>query len=165
MNIALHDILDHAVYPTTIKNCEKTYITLFYYNSIDSAFLHTGKNIICFESYDVLKRFCAANALVIVGKNSVFDFDIPITNPVNYRTVLDNWNLLNTISNTRGMYFEGNDTKYTPVYKQLFRHCTSTAECPDAITYNDNTRQKILKVFKKKNRLLSDFIDYSPDKE
>lgn len=160
MNIVLHDVLDCAVYPVTIKNCKKTYITLFYYNSIDSEFLHMGKNIICFQSYDALEHFCIANTLV-VGESSVFDFDIPITNPVNYKTVLNNWNLLYTVSNTRGMHFEGNEAQYTKVYKQLFRYSTSTAGCPDAVICSGNMYQKILKVFKRKNRLLSGFVDYT----
>jgi hypothetical protein len=37
----------------------------------------------------------------------------PISNPVNYKRVLDNWNLLNTIASTFEMFFEGDLKKYT----------------------------------------------------
>ena len=97
---------------------------------------------------------------VIINDVVEYDFDTPISNPIDYKRVLDNWNLLNTIASTFGMFFEGDMKKYTKLYDLLFR--LNTPIDPISPTYNigDQYLGLILKVFRKKDRFLERFELY-----
>ncbi len=158
MNVFINDIANREVWPILIKNEGKSFYTLYYYTSNDDAILHDNLSILYFDSYNDLKSFCINNALVIMDDFQVFDLDIPTVSPTDYRMVLNNWNLLNTISNIFGMYFEGNDRKYDSVYDLLFRCCTSIENLPKQITFKEKINKSIFKVFERKNRLLAGFV-------
>ena len=107
-----------------------------------------------------MELFCKENALKI--ENDVFEyhFDTPITNPINYKQVLDNWNLLNTIASTFGMFFEGDLKKYTPLYDLLFRLNTPIEPIPPTYDVGEKYYNYILKIFRKKDRFLDRFELY-----
>ena len=154
-------IENRIVYPILIKNNGRSYLTLYYYTAHSDSILHRDtKTILYFQSTQAMELFCKENALKI--ENDVFEyhFDTPITNPIDYKQVLDNWNLLNTIASTFGMFFEGDLKKYTPLYDLLFRLNTPIEPIPPTYDVGEKYYRYILKVFKKKNRFLERFELY-----
>ena len=152
-------ISDNTVYPILIKNDGKAYLTLFYYTERSDSVLHKN-NILYFSSEEEMSLFCRKYGLKQEGGISEYDFDTPILNPVDYRRVLENWNLLNTISATFGMFFEGNLKKYTSLYDLLFRLDTASEPIPQKYNVKEKYLSYLLKIFKKKNRLFERFELY-----
>jgi hypothetical protein len=89
-----------------------------------------------------------------------YDFDAPISNPIDYKSVLDNWNLLNTISSTFGMFFEGDSERYNSLYDLLFRLYMSAESIPPTYNVGEKYLRYILKIFRKKDRFLEMFEKY-----
>jgi|GEM_PF-6566337 len=108
-----------------------------------------------------MAHFCEINELTMEDDVIEYDFDTPISNPIDYERVLDNWNLLNTIAGTFGMFFEGDCKKYTPLYNLLFRLNTPVDEIPPTYRVCEKDYHDILKVFRKKDRFLEKFELYS----
>ena len=105
-------IKDRTVYPILIKNNGKSYLTLYYYTKHADSVLHNDeKRILYFDSPSEIEAFCEENNLVIENDIVEYDFDTPIENPSDYRSILENWNLLNTIASTFSMFFEGDRIK------------------------------------------------------
>ena len=155
-------IENRIVYPILIKNNGNSYLTLYYYTELSDSILHNDtENLLYFQSTAEMERFCKTNELTIENDVVEYDFDTPISNPIDYKRVLDNWNLLNTIASTFGMFFEGDMKKYTKLYDLLFR--LNTPIDPISPTYNigDQYLGLILKVFRKKDRFLERFELYS----
>ena len=151
-------IENRIVYPILIKNNGNSYLTLYYYTERSDSILHNDtENLLYFQSTAEMEHFCKTNELTIESDVVEYDFDTPISNPIDYKRVLDNWNLLNTIASTLGMFFEGNMKKYTKLYDLLFR--LNTPIDPISPTYNigDQYLGLILKVFRKKDRFLERF--------
>jgi hypothetical protein len=90
-----------------------------------------------------------------------YDFDTPISNPIDYKRVLENWNLLNTIATSLGMFFEGDTKKHTKLYDLLFRLNTTIAPIPPTYDIGDKYLSLVSKVFRKKDRFLKGFELYS----
>ena len=90
-----------------------------------------------------------------------YDFDTSITNPIDYKRILENWNLLNTIASTFGMFFEGDSEKYTSLYDLLFRLNTPIEPLSPTYKISEKYFNYILKVFRKKERFLDRFELYS----
>ena len=154
-------IENRIVYPILIKNNGNAYMTLYYYTEHSDSVLHNdSKKLLYFQSTSEMQRFCEMNRLTIENDVVEYDFDTPISNPIDYKRVLDNWNLLNTIASTFGMFFEGDMKKYTKLYDLLFR--LNTPIDPISPTYNigDQYLGLILKVFRKKDRFLERFELY-----
>ena len=154
-------IENRIVYPILIKNNGNAYLTLYYYTEHSDSVLHNdSKKLLYFQSTSEMQRFCEMNGLTIENDVVEYDFDTPISNPIDYKRVLDNWNLLNTIASTFGMFFEGDMKKYTKLYDLLFR--LNTPIDPIYPTYNigDQYLGLILKVFRKKDRFLERFELY-----
>ena len=154
-------IENRVVYPILIKNNKSSYLTLYYYTELSDSILHNdAKNLLYFRSKEEMECFCKINELTIENDVVEYDFDTPISNPIDYKRVLDNWNLLNTIASTFGMFFEGDMKKYTKLYDLLFR--LNTPIDPISPTYNisDQYLGLILKVFRKKDRFLERFELY-----
>lgn len=156
MNIEINTIADREVYPIIIKTQGNSLITLYYYTcgysyryKRDSGVLHDMENLIYFKSYTQLERFCQENNLIINGDIVVFDFDIQITEIIDYKTVLENWNMLNTISSSFGMHFEGDEDRYTSLYQYLFCCNTSIEPLPPTIRICEKYYKQLTKVFKK----------------
>ena len=147
------NIVDRTVYPISIKYCGRSYLTLYYYTDRDDSLLHTDK-ILCFHSHNEMEKFCVEHALSLENDFYEYDFDMPITNPMDYAAVLNNWNLLNTIAGIFGMYFEGDQKKYTQVYDYLFRLNTSIEPIDPRCTVGDEYFNQITRVFRKKKRFL-----------
>ena len=119
-------IENRVVYPILIKNNKKSYLTLYYYTECyDSILQKDTKNLFYFGSKEEMDLFCKINELTIESDILEYDFDTPISNPIDYKRVLENWNLLNSIASTLGMFFEGDIKKYTKLYDLLFRLNTS----------------------------------------
>ena len=154
-------IENRVVYPISIKNNKSSYLTLYYYTERSDSILHNdAKNLLYFRSKEEMECFCKINELTLENNVVEYDFDTPISNPIDYKRVLDNWNLLNTIASTFGMFFEGDMKKYTKLYDLLFR--LNTPIDPISPTYNigDQYLGLILKVFRKKDRFLERFELY-----
>ena len=107
-----------------------------------------------------MECFCKINELKIENEVVEYDFNTPITNPIDLKRILENWNLLNTIANTFGMFFEGDLKKYTPLYDFLFRLNTPTEPISPVWKVSEKHFEYILKVFRKKDRFLDKFELY-----
>ena len=155
-------IENRVVYPVLIKNNKNSYLTLYYYTERSDSILHNDeKNLLYFRSKEEMERFCKINGLTIENDIVEYDFDTPISNPIDYKRVLDNWNLLNTIASTFGMFFEGDMKKYTKLYDLLFRLNTPIEPIPPTYDIGDQYLGLIIKVFRKKDRFLERFELYS----
>ena len=87
-------IENRIVYPILIKNNKTAYLTLYYYTERSDSILHNDeKNLLYFRSKEEMERFCKINGLTIENDIVEYDFDTPISNPIDYKRVLDNWNL------------------------------------------------------------------------
>jgi len=150
-----------AVYPILVKNGGNAYWTLYYYTGRSDVILHGDtKNLLYFRSKEETVRFCESRGLTIENGAFAYDFDSPVSNPIDYKRVLDNWNLLNTAADTLGMFFEGNEKKHTGLYNLLFR--LNTPAVPISPTYRvcDKYLKQIGKVFRKKDRFFERFVPY-----
>ena len=148
-------IENRTVYPILIKNNGKSYLTLYYYTKHADSVLHNDeKRILYFDSPSEKEAFCAGNNLVIENDIVEYDFDTPIENPPDYRSILENWNLLNTIASTFSMFFEGDRSKYNSLYDLLFRLNTPIETISSTYDVGDKYLRYILKVFRKKDRFL-----------
>ena len=107
-----------------------------------------------------MEYFCKINELKIENEVVEYDFDAPITNPIDYKCILENWNLLNTIANTFGMFFEGDLKKYTSLYDLLFRLNTPIEPIPPTYNISEKYYKYLLKIFRKKERFLDKFELY-----
>ena len=149
---------NRVVYPILIKNNKNSYLTLYYYTERSDSILHkNAKILLCFASKEEMECFCKVNKLTIKNDIVEYDFDAPITNPIDYKRVLDNWDLLNTIASTLGMFFEGDMKKYTKLYDLLFRLYTPIEPIPPIYNIGEKYFKYILKVFRKKDRFLERF--------
>ena len=155
-------IENRVVYPILIKNNKRAYLTLYYYTENSDSILHKdAKTFLCFASQEEMQRFCSANELTIEDDVVEYDFDAPISNPIDYDRVLQNWNLLNTIASTLGMSFEGDMKKYNDLYELLFRLNTPTEPIPPTYDVGNKYLRYVLKVFRKKDRFFEGFELYS----
>ena len=151
-------IENRVVYPILIKNNGNSYLTLYYYTERADSILHKDvKHLLYFQSTTEMKRFCITNELTIENDIVEYDFDTPISNPIDYKNVLDKWNLLNTIASNFGMFFEGDLKKYTALYDFLFRLNTSIEPIPATYNIGEKYFKYILKIFRKKDRFLERF--------
>ena len=156
------DIKNKIVYPILIKNNGNSYLTLYYYTERSDSILHNvAKNLLYFQSTEEMEYFCKINELTIENDVYEYDFDAPISNPIDYKHILDNWNLLNTIADNFGMFFEGDLKKYTPLYDLLFRLNTPVESISPTYDVGEKYLKYILKVFRKKDRLLKKIELYS----
>ena len=155
-------IENRVVYPILIRNNKKSYLTLYYYTERSDSILHKDAGtLLCFGSKEEMECFCNVNKLTLENDIFEYDFDTPISNPIDYKRVLDNWNLLNTIASTFGMFFEGDMKKYTKIYDLLIRLNTPIEPIPPTYDIGDQYLGLILKVFRKKDRFLERFELYS----
>ena len=155
-------IENRIVYPISIKNKENSYLTLYYYTEHFDSILHKDtKKLLYFQSKEEMERFCKSNDLKIGNDIVKYDFDTPISNPIDYKRILENWNLLNTIASTFGMFFEGDSKKYSSLYDLLFRLNTPIEPLPPTYKINEKYFNYILIVFRKKERFLDRFELYS----
>ena len=155
--------IDHqTVYPILIKYKGDLFLTLYYYTKhIDSVLHNDVKRILYFQSTNAMEAFCKRNDLQIRNEIVEYDFDAPIENPIDYTETLNKWNLLNTIANTFGMFFEGDRKKYTSIYNLLFRLNTPCVPIPSTYSLCEKDYHAILKVFRKKDRFLKLFEVHS----
>lgn len=155
-------IENRIVYPILIKNNGNSYLTLYYYTEHSDSVLHNDlKKLLYFQSTSEMQRFCEMNGLTIENDVVEYDFDAPISNPIDYKHILNNWNLLNTIAGTLGMFFEGDLKKYTSLYNLLFRLNTPVEPIPPTYNVGEMYLKFILKVFRKKDRFFQKFELYS----
>ena len=154
-------IENRIVYPILIKNKNISYLTLYYYTEHSDSILHRDvKELLYFQSKEKMECFCKINELKIKNEVVEYDFDAPITNPIDYKRILENWNLLNTTASTFGMFFEGDLKKYKSLYDLLFRLNTPAEPISSAWKVSEKHFEYILKVFRKKDRLLDKFELY-----
>ena len=82
-------IENRVVYPILIKNNKKSYLTLYYYTECyDSILQKDTKNLFYFGSKEEMDLFCKINELTIENDILEYDFDTPISNPIDYKRVL-----------------------------------------------------------------------------
>lgn len=155
-------IENKTVYPILIRNNSNAYLTLYYYTERSDSILHNDfKKLLYFKSKEEMENFCESNELRIENDVVEYDFDTPISNPIDYKRILENWNLLNTIAETFGMFFEGDCEKYTALYDLLFRLNTPVDTISSTYQVCERYYKNILKVFSKKERFLGKFELYS----
>ena len=155
-------IENRIVYPILIKNSGNSYLTLYYYTERSDSILHKdAKSLLYFETAEKMECFCEINELTIENDVVEYDFDTPISNPIDYKHVLENWNLLNTIAGALGKFFEGDLKKYTPLYDLLFRLNTPVEPIPPTYNIDEKYLRYLSKIFRKKDRLLERFELYS----
>lgn len=155
-------IENRVVYPILIKNNKNFYLTLYYYTERSDSILHKdAKKLLYFGTKDEMECFCKINELTVENNVVEYDFDTPISNPIDYKRVLENWNLLNTIATSLGMFFEGDTKKHTKLYDLLFRLNTTIDPIPPTYDIGDKYLRSILKVFRKKERFLERFEHYN----
>ena len=153
MNNIATNIENKTVYPIIIKNKGNIYLTLYY--ELDSVLHNNTKHILYFQSTEDMEQFCEKNDLQAEPDIWYeYDFDAIIRNPIDYRQILMNWNLLNTIAKDFGMYFEGDCKKYDALYDLLFRLNTPIEPIPPTYMLSEKNYQYLLKVFRKKDRFL-----------
>lgn len=161
MKGAYNCIEDRTVYPILIKNNGKSYLTLHYYTERSDFVLHNDqKHLLWFQSREEMERFCKSNELTLDPFVWEYEFDAPISNPIDYSNILHKWNLLNTIAGTWKMYFEGDSKKYNALYDLLFRLSTPVEPIPEVYDVGEKYLKYILKVFRKKDRFLERFEMY-----
>ena len=161
MNDFCSSIENLTVYPVLVKNNKNSYLTLYYDTEhSDSVLRKDAKTLLCFESKEKMERFCKINGLTIENDIVEYDFDKPISNPIDFKKVLDNWNLLNTIASSLGMFFEGNNKKYDKLYDLLFRLNTPIEPIFSTYDVGEKYLKYILKVFRKKDRFFERFVLY-----
>ncbi len=154
-------IENRIVYPILIKNNGNSYLTLYYYTEYsESVLFNNKKQILYFRSTGEMERFCEINRLNIENDVVEYDFDASISNPIDYKRILENWNLLNTIAGDFEMFFEGDLNKYTALYDLLFKLYTSVSPIPQIYDVGEKYLKYILKVFRKKERFLGRFELY-----
>ena len=78
-------IEDRVVYPILIKNNGNSYLTLYYYTERADSILHReGKHLLYFQSIEEMRCFCTNNELTMENDIEEYDFDAPISNPIDY---------------------------------------------------------------------------------
>ncbi len=159
--IILSNIENKEVCCTLIKWNNTIFFTGFYYdNDGNDLLFNNGENIIGFKSIEELRIFCDENDLELLTDISEFDFDKVLDNPINYKDALNKWNLLNTISLSFSIAFEGNENRYDEIYNYLFS-CNFAVEPLSElhnipyIYYRD-----IKQIFKNQFKLLDKIVYY-----
>ena len=143
-------------YPIKIIFKKECFVTL-YFDDVDELLVR-NKNIICYNSE---KELIDSEKSIYEIDDSlvVYDFTkINYENPVDYKEVLDKWNLLDTIAKMYNMYFEGNQKNKTYTYKYLFSCVFSIDELPKYYKLPKKCLLDINKVFKKTGRYMSKLV-------
>ncbi len=126
------------------------------YDCSNDTVLHDDRYYLAWRSLKALTEYLDTQKLsYLIDDISVYDFDKSPENPVDYNSVLEKWNLLNTFAKTYGMYFEGNGKKYNGVYEFLFRCVTSVVELPPKYKMPGKYFKLLDKVFRKQARYLN----------
>lgn len=143
-------------YPIKIIFRNECFFTL-YFDDTDELLIR-NKNSICYNSEKELIDF---ERLVYELDDSlvVYDFNkINYENPVDYKEVLDKWNLLNTIAKMYKMFFEGDQKDKTYTYNYLFNCVFSKDELPKSYKLPVKCVLDINKVFKKTERYIKKLV-------
>lgn len=153
-------MIENKVYPIELRHRDRIYLTLYYYTADSDALLHDGRSIIFFTTADEMCAFCKSHSLLIEGETAVYDFDAPIENPIDYSQLLNRWNLLDTISETLSMYFEGKRREYDRLYDTLFRCSTCRESIPPEVYLSKKDICGLKRVFKRQARCFRRFEPY-----
>lgn len=145
------------VYPVQIFRAGRIYLALYYYTETSDALLCDGQNILFFETERDMRDYCQSHLLLIEGETAIYDFDASIQNPIDYSHVLNRWNLLDTISETLSMYFEGKRREYDRLYDLLFRCSTCKESIAPKVYLNRKELLKLNRVFKRCGRYFKRF--------
>ena len=139
-------------YPVKFIYKGEQFITL-YFDDNDNL-LRQDDGIICYDSEEEL--LAAQKEHFSIDKYLyVYDFDtIKITNPIDYKDILNKWNILNTIAKMFNMYFEGDSNKRSYTYNYLFYCSLSIEKLPQLFKIPDRCIKDLNKVFSKKDRYL-----------
>ncbi len=162
--ILLNNIQNNEVFSVLIKWKNTLYYTGYYYDEHGNDYLfNDSKNIVCFKTVDELFDFYKQNNLNYNRDFAEYDFDVMPTNPLDYHSILDKWNILNTISTNLNIAFEGNENIYNDVYNYLFSCNFSVNPLPTLYKIPDNYFRLINSVFNMQNKVLEklDYFDNS----
>lgn len=143
-------------YPIKIIFRNEYFFTL-YFDDTDELLIR-NKNIICYNSEKEL--FDSERVMYELDESLVvYDFNKKTyENPVDYKEVLDKWNLLNTIAKMYKMYFEGDQKDKTYTYNYLFSCVFSKDELPKYYKLPKKCVLNINKVFKKTERYMKKLV-------
>lgn len=143
-------------YPIKIIFKKECFVTL-YFDDVDELLVR-NKNIICYNSE---KELIDSEKSIYELDDSLVVYDFNKTNyenSVDYKEVLDKWNLLNTIAKMYKMYFEGNQKDKTYTYNYLFNCVFSIKELPKCYELPEKCLLDINKVFKKTKRYMNKIV-------
>jgi len=161
--ILFNSLNNEEVFSVLIKWKNNLYYTGYYYDEDGNDYLFNDlENIKCFKTFDELVSFCGQNNLLLNKDVSKYDFDIMLTNPIDYSDALNKWNILNTISLNLNIVFEGNENKYTEVYKYLFSCNFAIEQLPPLYKIPNKYFKLIISVFNNQNEVLDKLL-YSND--
>lgn len=138
-------------YPVKFIYKDEEFISLYF---DDDKLLTQDDKILCYNSKKELYETQTGN-FIIDESLSIYDFDVKnITNPVDYKDVLNKWNILNTIAKMFNMYFEGDSNKRNYTYNYLFHSSFLKENLPKLYKIPDRCIKDLKKVFYKKDRYL-----------
>lgn len=161
-HILLDKLKNNEVFSVMIKSENNLYFTGYYYDEDGNDYLFNDlKNILCFKTFNELISFCARNNLILDDSIAEYDFDVIPTNPIDYRDVLNKWNMLDTISSNLNIVFEGNENKYNEVYDYLFSCNFAIEPLPPLYKISNEYSQLIHNVFNKQSEILEKIQYYS----
>ena len=123
----------------------------------ESTLYHENHKFIVFtDKKKLLAYFSNQN---VIDKNFIINFDdTNLNNPIDYKDILEKWNLFMGISSIKNMHFEGNEKEYTSTYNYLFCCYTSIEPLPEKYRIPNIYVIRIRKVFKKAKREIERFI-------
>lgn len=156
----LENIMDRTVYPVVLRCGGREFLTLYYDVNGGDAVLHDGAHFICFRDMGELNAFCADAGVAVFGEVLLYDFDLPLEGEIDYSSLLNNWNLLNTLAGTFGMYFEGDRKKYDGLYNLLFRLSTCAEQIAPKIRLCRAHARQLKRIFHRRERFLKRFVLY-----
>ena len=147
---------ENIIYVIKIIHRSKEVYTGYYCDNSEDAVLHDDKNFLAWRNLKDLTEYLDAQKLpYVIDEIPVYDFDKSPENPVDYNSVLNKWNLLNTLAGIYGMYFEGDCKKYDGVYELLFCCATSDEKLPPKYKMTEKYFRLLDKVFRKQARYLN----------
>lgn len=163
MRYRSHRIEGNTVYPVFVRYRGNRHLILYAYSDPDDTVISDEcGGILSFSSEEDAERYCQIRGLLLENDHSFpeYDFDAPIENPIVYTSVLNNWNLLNTIARRLGMFFEGDRARYNGLYDLLFSLSLPAEPIPPTYDVGEMNLAELHRVFRKKDRFLSRFVSY-----
>ncbi len=153
-------INDGDVYPIVVESQGTSYLTLYYYTADGDGVLNDGQDMIYFKDEAQMQRFCLSHKLNQASEEAVYRFDAPVDNARDHRRILGRWNLLNTMSQTLQIPYEGSSEAHDELYEHLFSRGLPSDEPIPFTDFDEAQVAELNAVFEDKDALLTRFRLY-----